>query len=341
MESIPQPAFYVYVLARPNGKPFYVGKGKRYRIYEHESEARRGHNCHKCHIIRKIWKHGGEVQRYTVFTTDNEQEALDYEMELIALHGRESLANKTDGGEGTSGLMPTEATRKKLSAAQRRKWLDLDMRERHREAIKAVRSTNESRAKTRAQLLGHTVSDETRLKISQSNTGKKGSRLGHTNSPEHRRKIGEALKGRVIKPESIEKIRATLTGRKANISDEQRQRLSERMQGNKYGVGHSHNKGISPSEETRQKISETLKANSPWKGRRHTPESIEKMRQKILAAAETKTKTFECQAPDGTAHTTHNLKRFCSEHGLTYQKAQRAMRDGKLCDGWNIRKVCD
>lgn len=96
--------FYVYVLLRPDGRPFYVGKGQRDRILEHEGEARRGHNCHKCKIIRKVWREGGNIQRQIVFRTHEEQEALAYERELIALYGRDKLCNQTDGGEGPSNI---------------------------------------------------------------------------------------------------------------------------------------------------------------------------------------------------------------------------------------------
>ena len=79
MSTIPSSSFYVYVLARPNNKVFYVGKGKGYRINAHEGYATRGCTCHKCNIIRKIWRNGGEVQRYIVFTTESENEAFEYE----------------------------------------------------------------------------------------------------------------------------------------------------------------------------------------------------------------------------------------------------------------------
>jgi hypothetical protein len=118
MGSIPR-TYYVYVLARPNGAPFYVGKGTGQRIFEHDKEARRGHNCHKCNIIRKIWSQGKEFQRYTVFATANEQEAYAYERELIALYGRENLANLTDGGEGNTN--PSPETREKWASARRGK----------------------------------------------------------------------------------------------------------------------------------------------------------------------------------------------------------------------------
>jgi len=114
--------FYVYILARPNGKPFYVGNFQRARVYHHEDEARSGHKCHKCNIIRKIWRSGGEVQRYTVLTTDDEQEAFAYEMELILLYGRSTLANQTDGGQGQSGRTFSEETRARQSAGIKRRY---------------------------------------------------------------------------------------------------------------------------------------------------------------------------------------------------------------------------
>src|SRR5690349_1278384 len=70
MSIIPSPRFYVYILSRPDGRPFYVGKGSGRRIFDHDSEARSGHQCHKCNVIRKIWQQGGQVQRHTVFTTN-------------------------------------------------------------------------------------------------------------------------------------------------------------------------------------------------------------------------------------------------------------------------------
>ncbi|MCE3519447.1 hypothetical protein LXJ58_32360, partial [Escherichia coli] len=51
--------YYVYLLCRPDGRPFYVGKGINKRALEHEAEARRNHpigesNPFKCNVIRKI-----------------------------------------------------------------------------------------------------------------------------------------------------------------------------------------------------------------------------------------------------------------------------------------------
>lgn len=144
------PRFYVYVLCRPNGKPFYVGKGTRRRIYGHEQEARSGHDCYKCRIIRKTWRSGGEIQRYTVFTTDDEQEAYAYERELIALHGRSNLANGTDGGEGGSGRHATAAERELRREFRKAMWNDPEYRARMTAKSQALAADPEWRAKLSA-----------------------------------------------------------------------------------------------------------------------------------------------------------------------------------------------
>lgn len=141
------PRFYVYILCRPNGKPFYVGKGSGKRIFDHDAEARGGCDCHKCRIIRKIWRNGGEIQRYTMLTTDNEQEAFDYERELIALHGRKNLANGTDGGEGMSGRIVMLAERVKRSKYRKAMWADPEYRARMVAMAKETHASPESRAR--------------------------------------------------------------------------------------------------------------------------------------------------------------------------------------------------
>lgn len=178
------PRFYVYILARPDGTPFYIGKGSGRRVFDHDTEARSGCKCHKCNVIRKIWRNGGEVQRYTVFTTDSEQEAYAHEAELIDLHGRANLANGTDGGIGGHGrIVPPEERelhrantaarladpavraqlsasrvkdwerpeyRKNLSEQSRARWADPDQRDKMLSAIRPAQRSEESRAMKRA-----------------------------------------------------------------------------------------------------------------------------------------------------------------------------------------------
>jgi hypothetical protein len=117
-------SFYVYILCRPDkrapggGRAFYVGKGSGGRIYDHEAEARKGHACYKCRVIRKVWSQGGTIQRYTVFVTDDEQEAYDEEKRLIASYGRKNLTNGTDGGEGQTGRIGELSGKTRLTWVQ-------------------------------------------------------------------------------------------------------------------------------------------------------------------------------------------------------------------------------
>jgi len=122
------PRFYVYILTRPDGTPFYVGKGSGHRAFDHDTEARSGHQCHKCNVIRKIWRSGDEVQRYTVFTTDDEDEAYAMEADLIALHGRANLTNGTDGGVGGRGHAVSPEVRALQSEHSKEYWNDPEYR---------------------------------------------------------------------------------------------------------------------------------------------------------------------------------------------------------------------
>jgi hypothetical protein len=100
--------FYVYVLLKPDGTPFYVGKGINRRIFGHEAEAwNTAKASHKLNLIRRIRRDGGEIgYAFDGFFPD-EVAAHARERELIALYGRHDLGlgpltNQLDGGEGAS-----------------------------------------------------------------------------------------------------------------------------------------------------------------------------------------------------------------------------------------------
>jgi hypothetical protein len=98
---------YVYVLRRPDGRPFYVGKGVGDRVFQHENEARHPNgwrsNAHKLNVIRSIWRDGGSVVYEIDFVhDDSEAAAFDREAELIfllkRLHEGGPLTNRDPGG---------------------------------------------------------------------------------------------------------------------------------------------------------------------------------------------------------------------------------------------------
>lgn len=95
--------FYVYTLSdERDGRVFYVGKGSGNRIYNHQDEARSGHACYKCMTIRMIWNAGFAVNGTIVHETEQEEEALQYERDLVAEYGIENLCNVHPGGAGLS-----------------------------------------------------------------------------------------------------------------------------------------------------------------------------------------------------------------------------------------------
>lgn len=85
-------------------------------------------------------------------------------------------------------------------------------------------------------LTGKTLSDETKRKLSEINTGTRHPKYGSKQSEETRRLIAAANRGRIV-------------------SSETRRRMSESKRGNNHRLGKAH------SEETKQKISRTKRAS--------------------------------------------------------------------------------
>ena len=96
--------YYVYQYLRSDGTPYYIGKG-------HGNRARS--KAHNVHLPKD--------QTRIVMIKENmlETDALAMEIELIAKYGRKDigtgiLRNLTNGGEGVSGYIFTEAQRNKI-----------------------------------------------------------------------------------------------------------------------------------------------------------------------------------------------------------------------------------
>jgi uncharacterized protein len=109
--------FYVYILHRPDGIPFYVGKGVRDRILNHEAEARNTKKLtHKLNVIRSLHRKSERIFYQLDSFFYQETEACARERDLISSIGRHDLkkgplTNQTDGGEGTSN--PSEESRQR------------------------------------------------------------------------------------------------------------------------------------------------------------------------------------------------------------------------------------
>jgi hypothetical protein len=86
--------FYTYAYLREDGTPYYIGKGRGYRIN------------HKRHSVKLPPK----SRRVVLKNNLTEEEAFRHEEYMIYLFGRKDLGtgilrNMTFGGEGTSGII--------------------------------------------------------------------------------------------------------------------------------------------------------------------------------------------------------------------------------------------
>jgi len=114
--------FYTYLHCKPDGTPFYVGKGTGCRAHDfgHRSEYHRN----------IVSKHGHQNIGVFIFPCESEQQAIADEIQQIAQLRAEgyALCNLTDGGDGISGLRHSEQTKKKMSLAALGKMHSLETR---------------------------------------------------------------------------------------------------------------------------------------------------------------------------------------------------------------------
>lgn len=99
--------YYVYALAYPDGRIFYIGKGTSDRILEHEAEARNGGTSRKCEIIREIWARGEQVEKTKLAFFNTADEALAYESSLIS--SLDGLANIQEGRKRFKDIALTQS----------------------------------------------------------------------------------------------------------------------------------------------------------------------------------------------------------------------------------------
>jgi hypothetical protein len=99
--------YYTYAYLREDGTPYYIGKGIGYRLTNNSS--RKGLKCpkDKSRVIKL-------KQNLT------EEEAFRHEIYMIAVYGRKDLGkgilhNRTNGGDGASGRIQTDKTKKLMS----------------------------------------------------------------------------------------------------------------------------------------------------------------------------------------------------------------------------------
>jgi len=183
--------YYTYAFLREDRTPYYIGKGKGNRAYGRRYKGIKPPKDKSRILILK--------QNLT------EEEAFKHEIYMIAVFGRKDLGtgillNRTDGGEGGSGRIHSEETRRKVSEVLKGKILSEETKRKISEAKKGENHPNYGKSlseETRRKLseAHKNISEETRIKMSEAKKGNKHM-LGKTLSEETKRKMSEAQKGR-------------------------------------------------------------------------------------------------------------------------------------------------
>lgn len=226
--------FYTYAYLREDRTPYYIGKGQRGRAYQGDGKP--------CAVPKD--------KSRIIFLKKNltEEEAFKHEIYMIAVFGRKDLGtgilrNKTNGGEGPSGLIHNEETKRKISETHK----------------------------------GRKLSENHKRNIGR---GLKGKTKGLPRKPlseEHKRNIGNSGKGRKHSEETKRKQSEGKRGKK--YSEETRIKQSEAKKGRKWwndGCGNSKlskecpgegwvpGRGEKPSVETKRKQSEAKLGKKWW-----------------------------------------------------------------------------
>ena len=170
--------YYTYAYLREDKTPYYIGKGKGNRAYRRRDKG---------------IKPPKDKSRILILKKNlTEEEAFKHEIYIIAVFGRKDLGtgilhNKTDGGDGSSGWVPSEETRKKMSEAHKN------------------------------------PSEETRRKNSDAKKGKNNPNYGKTRSIESKRKQSEAMKGKPLSEEHKGKMSEAHKGKTRSIESKRKQ----------------------------------------------------------------------------------------------------------------------
>jgi len=155
--------FYTYAYLREDRTPYYIGKGKRSRVY---SRWRNGLNPPK-------------DKSKIIFLKKNltEEEAFRHEIYMIAVFGRKDLGtgilhNRTDGGDGASGHIHSQEAREKIRKSKIGKNNPFYKKTHTQEAREKIRIANKNKIiskETREKLTGENNSTSMWWKITFKN----------------------------------------------------------------------------------------------------------------------------------------------------------------------------
>ena len=182
----PPSGFYVYAYLRVDGTPYYIGKGTGQRAWKHTKNDMVNAPSDQSNII-------------ILESSLTNLGACAIERRMILWYGRKDiiytdrppgvLRNKTEGGEGLSGVVRTEEWNKKIGAGNAGKTHTLAQNEQHRLRQIGKKQSDEHIANRAKSLTGRKRTPGERESISKG-------KIGIPQSPEHIAKRALALRGK-------------------------------------------------------------------------------------------------------------------------------------------------
>jgi hypothetical protein len=151
---------YAYIHCKPDGSPFYVGKGALRRV-KYFGER----NQHHKNIVKK---YGKENILYGMLECSTSAIALQLEegiIKCLILSGY-NLCNLTAGGDG--GKSPSKETRERLSIAAKKRGVSIACQEARNIAKRGTTLTKEHKEKISNSCSGKEFSEQHRKNISKS-----------------------------------------------------------------------------------------------------------------------------------------------------------------------------
>ncbi|WWO62244.1 hypothetical protein [Vibrio phage vB_VcM_SY] len=169
--------YYVYVLKRSDGSPFYVGAGLMSRIMSHFNGTGRRP------LVDAIFREHKDNCESVSYTIDSEhktkESAFSREIELIAEIGKISdggtLVNICDGGAGSNGYRASQEERKANSDRVKEYYSDPESRKRTSILTKKAMEDERIRSHISSKLKERWSDKAYREKLIKSHTGRKDS----------------------------------------------------------------------------------------------------------------------------------------------------------------------